>query len=92
MRDADHTREPWHLHPSGRSNILGSWTVYYGLGESTHNQVCQADYHDARLIAAAPDLLAACEAVLDDTTPIVEAIAACRAAVAKARGEVANGR
>lgn len=54
------TQERWHLHPSGKANCLGTYTVFYGHGEGTHNQICEtAERDNARLIAAAPDLLAA---------------------------------
>ena len=53
---------------------------------------------DARLIAAAPDLLAACEAALDNI-PYVAAVQwdydlaqQLKAAIAKARGEAVDGR
>ena len=41
---------------------------------------------DARLIAAAPELLDACKAALSDDQPYIEK---CRAAIAKATGEQA---
>jgi hypothetical protein len=52
----------------------------------------EVDYANARLIAAAPDLLKACEAAMrafDDPDPISyqRASAKCAAAVAKAKGD-----
>lgn len=45
-----------------RENCLGTHTVFHGQGERADNQVCQCkNLNDARLIASAPDLLAACE-------------------------------
>ena len=55
----------WHLHPSGKANILGTYTVFHGHGETTANQVCQAGTQEhGMLIAAAPDLLEACQLVI----------------------------
>lgn len=48
---------PWHLHPSGKPNILGNYTVFHSAGESAHNQVCSAGKEDAALIIAAPRML-----------------------------------
>lgn len=44
---------PWHLHPSGRNNILGTRTIYHGAGESPFNQVCAASPEHAKFIVAA---------------------------------------
>jgi hypothetical protein len=88
-----HTPGPWHLHPTGRPNVLGLWTVFHGPGESCHNQICQAEEADARLIAAAPDLLAACQAILETLdmgtwlTGGMHSVVAMRSAVARATGE-----
>lgn len=56
--------------------------------------ICEMPFHhhddeneaNARLIAAAPDLLEACKAALSDDQPYIEK---CRAAIAKATGEQA---
>ena len=47
------TERPWHLHPTGKANVLGQWTVFYGHGETAHNQICQADKANAELIVRA---------------------------------------
>jgi hypothetical protein len=61
-----HIPGPWHLDPSGRANCLGTFTIFFGPGESAGNQIgCAPDLQTARLIAAAPDLLSACKALLD---------------------------
>lgn len=83
-----HTPGPWRLGPS-----LGE------VRDDDNNVLCDV-YHDSdeqaeadtRLIAAAPDLLAACEALLNEARqyfPMVcgEAITQGEAAIAKARGK-----
>ena len=97
-----HTPGPWHLHPSGKANCLGDFTVFYGHGETADNQICQAQEGNARLIAAAPDLLEVAielrAAFLDgcgDATKgpkrarLVKAGAALELAIVKAKGGAA---
>lgn len=83
-----HTPGPWRFNPVGE--VRGAdWNVVicdtYGNGD---DDVADAD---ARLIAAAPDLLAACEMALLDmryyATVHGESITAIEAAIAKAKGE-----
>lgn len=76
--------ENWHLHPSGRANALGTYTVFHDHGETSVNQVCQASLEHARLIAASPDLLEALEEVVAVSDRKHVAWDKARAAIAKA--------
>ena len=79
------------------SHTPGPWTVpYYGgcIYDKHGVRILElADYNgydlvaDARLIAAAPDLLAALKAMLADGGDIVSVIEQAEAAIAKATGE-----
>ena len=96
-----HTPGPWTMdgatiEAAGHASVVGIYQEHSGAlyGESLAN---------ARLCAAAPDLLEACEALLDETTGYVSTATDCecgrfdeaktcahqraRAAIAKARGE-----
>lgn len=62
-----------------------------GVIEDTHTVVCRAsNVNDARLIAAAPELLSACEGLLNalPSATTHPAIKAARSAIAKAKGEL----
>lgn len=48
---------PWHLHPENRPNILGTFTVFYGHGETSFNQVCGAYEAKARYLTAAANAI-----------------------------------
>ena len=90
---AKHTPGPWHLGKEG----------YYFQSVRDQNEHITADVNitrsdgeggaNARLIAAAPDLLAALEAIIKMIGPYAgqgrmdAEIAAARSAIAKARGE-----
>lgn len=79
----EHTPGPWHVARAIFDDESGE--VAYIL-----DGVLQADAPTARLITAAPDLLAACEAVMDtfaalDYTPSIASVVT--AAIAKARGQ-----
>ena len=82
-----HTPGPWHV-----ESICHQWDVWSGieieLGGRGETLIVECDKEaDARLIAAAPDLLAACEALMDlHDGRSVRAIVMARAAIAKARG------
>lgn len=105
MSESKHTPGPWEIvrtepssHGVGRFKIIsGQWSVaetFCGINEEEAN---------ARLIAAAPDLLEACEASLNALVGIIEsdyqtrsnprpadndpAVVLLRAAIAKAKGE-----
>lgn len=80
-----HTPGPWQVHDNG----IGGYAV---LNARADMRVANADFgqvadsDNARLIAAAPDLLAACEAaLLRDDVADCELGDMLRAAIAKAR-------
>jgi hypothetical protein len=88
---AQHTPGPWMAGPM----VGESDTIWIGNGDGYVAQVTRIDglepidWADAALIAAAPDLLAACQAVLDefpaaDGRRIESVKAICRAAITKA--------
>ena len=89
-----HTPGPWAV-----NEWSGGWTVYGGrMPLATGVEVAriapvdderERNEADARLIAAAPDLLAACEALLGEFAehdPYHPKVLAAEAAIAKARG------
>jgi hypothetical protein len=86
-----HTPGPWTIADEwdGTSIKAGQFYVTHtiqscGFHETEVDKaVTQAN---ARLIAAAPDLLEACKAALSDDQPYIEK---CKAAIAKATGEQA---
>ena len=83
--DKAHTPGPWHatLHQVGDENnvrVADCYSLEKGHDTARAN---------ARLIAAAPDLLAALEALLLLADPCESAVGVARAAIAKARGEQA---
>lgn len=90
MSDAKHTRGPWGVKPVGYGVSIEPDLAWVGYG-SAHDK----DIHDAnaRLIAAAPELLEALELAdecgqatgADSSYP--EAWESIRAAIAKAKGE-----
>jgi hypothetical protein len=102
-----HTLGPWHCNAIAGQRITGDETskdwdrLHINAANCTVARVYRPN--DARLIAAAPDLLAACNAILDCDTPtedmggdwgtveweeqVGHAIALARAAIAKAVGE-----
>ena len=102
---SEHTPGPWVLKPA--RSIVGGWAVWAEYEPGKHCQVADIEpwpndpdtapesEANARLIAAAPDLLAACEALidadsydlkslLDDALPAI--IEQARVAIAKAKG------
>ena len=95
-----HTKAPWHIcEVTGRGLQLIRDANGYCVAEAVKPANSSAAYIDhianAHLIAAAPDLLAACEEMAaqlgsgDDYTKWEDAKAQLLAAIAKARGEVA---
>lgn len=97
---AKHTQGPWRRMPYRDSTNL-SLTITSDSGDIAHVHGWQGepDHHDAdaHLIAAAPDLLAACEALLSFVIPYavpntdegrkkLEARVAAEDAIAKAKG------
>ena len=78
---ADFTPGPWHV--SGKQSIRGLQGEYIARANWQNGPA------NARLIAAAPDMYAVCDA-LERAIGIVDledAVALARAALAKARGE-----
>lgn len=74
-------------HPQLKDNYpVVCTSVGIGMDGEKAVQFAHIDEADARLIAAAPDLLEACKAALSDDQPYIEK---CRAAIAKATGEQA---
>ena len=104
-----HTPGPWRFELRGMiENALGGWiATSLDILDADGELVAripgpigdpqgERDHADARLIAAAPDMLAACEALVladeignptDATLILEEALGKARAAIAKARGE-----
>jgi hypothetical protein len=91
-----HTPGPWEIRYGNVSDADEGFGIAGTLDGQTHMVAecwpCSTDIDrrmqlraDARLIAAAPDLLAACEAMLDDTTKCDEVMRMIRAAIAKAK-------
>lgn len=88
---SQHTRGPWEISKHGTPAYAPQYGVY-AEGRQTDHVIVTGDHAeaDARLIAAAPDLLAACrnladafELLLADDTDNPRYVAA-RAAIAKA--------
>lgn len=87
---SSHTPGPWRTEGGCLSHRVEIWTnTGWQVGtwdDETHN-ICS----NARLIAAAPDLLAACEALVDacdnGSRSAIECAEIARAAIAKAKGE-----
>jgi hypothetical protein len=74
-----HTPGPWHLN-GGKP--------YWIEGADDLHVADVATYADARLSAAAPELLEALEYIMDSTNyNLMDAATKARAAIAKARGE-----
>lgn len=91
MSEAKFTPGPWE---AGRadtrteSTVYGKWIYAGNMYLAMVQENSDADtMANARLIAAAPDLLAACEALYDDQRgPLTEAMKMAEAAIKKARG------
>lgn len=100
MSEATHSPGPWRFNPdprfgwnvspNGSDGVIATLTVY-ATGDAEFPDAVQ--HANGYLMSAAPDLLAACEAVLAawaDPNALdarVEALRAARTAVAKAKGE-----
>ncbi len=91
--EAKHTPGPWFTPPEGRNFPDAWWSVdaRYASGKNIGIALISTSYADACLMAAAPDLLAACEQMLhaasgeiDDVHGVFENT---KAAIAKAKGE-----
>jgi hypothetical protein len=86
---SNHTPGPW-TH-EGQGDITGIEDNGFGRGPvdvcSVYLRTVEGRHEaNARLIAAAPDLLEACKAALSDDQPYIEK---CKAAIFKATGEQA---
>lgn len=80
-----HTPGPWKVYYRG----AGGWRLQAGSAWSVDLSSAHLTEHDARLIAAAPEMLEACRAVLAYYTGgriANPALDAARAAIAKAEG------
>lgn len=89
-----HTPGPWEVRPSSNPHNGSAWRDIVSTGtEFSPAYVGEALDRDARLIAAAPDLLAALEYITRsaESGHYIERsgpeVTAARAAIAKARGE-----
>ncbi len=91
---AKHTPGPWFTPPEGRNFPDAWWSVdaRYASGKNIGIALISTSYADACLMAAAPDLLAACEkalAHLQALHPLTgdEDFGDIEQAIAKAKGE-----
>lgn len=100
MSENKHTPGPWAVGP--RNRVQAGCLVLIGEGEisarpmNDHYATKTEQNFNARLIASAPDLLAACESALDYLSPehndghtlewTQSMIASVRCAIAKAKG------
>lgn len=88
-----HTPGPWVARPDPNACLPDDWCV--GIGDSLANidKVAVCSERDARLIAAAPELLEACQALIaycDKNPPMGDSlwsVRQIRAAIAKAEGQ-----
>ena len=84
MKETKHTPGPWQIDPD--SDLLISNADLYSVGDTIARAATKAD---ARLIAAAPDLLGALMMVLDDPQALdgrPRTAEVVRSAIAKATG------
>ena len=98
---ADHTPGPWEVYYAGTGPNRSIWVQQDGVRElilgTVRDGEWERDVADAHLIAAAPDLLAACKELLSMEEQRAEsldlhignwpAIKAARHAIAKAEGD-----
>jgi hypothetical protein len=80
-----HTPGPWAIRQDPKAGPLYNWNVGIDGRPQYWIQVAVCSEHDARLISAAPELLAACLEVAQGYTTRGSEMA--RAAIAKATGE-----
>jgi hypothetical protein len=95
MANAQHTPGPWAIGNASKRDFgavthVGPFDHPCGICE-VYGAVDDEPQANARLIAAAPDLLEACEAVLAEVNEPYnfdhDSIAMCRNAIKKAKGE-----
>lgn len=90
--NAKHTPGPWTRNRAINTVDMGRYSVICPFGADSKKHVSEIEAN-MRIIAAAPDLLAALEAIIKMIGPYAgqgrmdAEIAAARAAIAKARGE-----
>lgn len=92
-----HTPGPWEIHDAVATNVIGGLAYRVARCDFDGAEPCPEAMANARLVAAAPDLLTACSAALSllGDTRISQrspgekgdVVADLRAAIAKARGE-----
>lgn len=92
MSNASHTQGPWNVSRHATPDYAPQFGIY--AGESARDLATVTGDNaaaDAALIEAAPDLLAACEALLNCIDPARDwnEAKAARAAIAKAKGGAA---
>jgi hypothetical protein len=79
--------KPWSVHPHTHVNGERSWEIQHGKdGEVVCNLDAIEQIEDARLIAAAPDLLEALVELEDLANSLGIPTEGARAAIAKAKG------
>lgn len=95
MSDPNHTPGPWEYRVDGNCVVIeGKGADYVAHTENPETAADRLDIANARLIAAAPDLLAACKKVMttcgspsDWNGETREFLLAIEAAIAKAEGQ-----
>lgn len=80
MSDLKHTRGPWTATTLGNVMAGGTYIAHTDVGNDKTNAA------NARLIAAAPDLLRAIERLLDSEDCDLDQIKEAKAAISKATG------
>jgi hypothetical protein len=93
MENVNHTPAPWHIcETTGRGLKLIRDANGYCVAEAVNPAVQAAQYinadANARLIAAAPDLLAALDEIFNGVGMTGPTMDAARAAIAKAKGQL----
>lgn len=79
MADEQHTKGPWNYHPTGET--MQGYAQPFAVADDSHLNLVAGVFGDgrggieaaeanARLIAAAPDLLAACRVALQRLNPV----------------------
>ena len=95
---SEHTSGPWEINetviPKSDGESMPFTYIATPEGQFVGAEWFAHDVPNARLIAAAPDLLAACDLALrcmddsrEDWVFVSDAINACKTAIAKARGQ-----
>lgn len=92
-KHAPDTQEGWRFEPGANQVLTSRLAIVCSLGRARHNDEARLFAERGTLLAAAPDLLAACRVAVEaleyipvPTLPDQEAMDTCRAAIAKAEG------